>query len=310
MSRMVGADPDALDRLAADFDRGAGSLEQTAARVRTSVHANPWSGARATRFRTDWDQRHAPMLKRTALALRTAAKQLRLQAQEQRQASSASGGSTVPSTTSGGPRDRVTASSPFGSWEDLQKQFQLEFGLLGVLGAAGTLGTNSSLVGRYPASWAALTDRMASVAHLGKLDLSDEVKALMAYKRSFNGMFSVNGLGEKIDNIPGLGKLGALAGGIDLAVKASDFATDPSLLGASETVAAALKTSKHPVAYLGGMALSSINMAADAASETDWSKESFDSTFAYVREQGAGVVVEELGKATVEVFTKRIWSIF
>lgn len=92
MSRMVGADPDALDRLAADFDRSAGALESTAVRVRASVHANPWSGPKATRFRHDWDQRHGPLLKRTAVALRAAAKQLRLQAQEQRQASSAGGG--------------------------------------------------------------------------------------------------------------------------------------------------------------------------------------------------------------------------
>ena len=104
MSRMVGADPDALDRLAADFDRSAGVLESTAVRVRASVHANPWAGARATRFRNDWDQRHGPMLKRTAGALRTAARQLRVQAQEQRQASSAGGGSTVPSGGAGSDR--------------------------------------------------------------------------------------------------------------------------------------------------------------------------------------------------------------
>ena len=91
MSQMIGADPDALDRLAADFDRGAGTLEATALRVRVSVHANPWAGARATRFRSDWDQRHGPQLKRTATILRTAAKQLRQQAAEQRRASSAGG---------------------------------------------------------------------------------------------------------------------------------------------------------------------------------------------------------------------------
>ncbi len=97
MNGMIGADPDALERLAGDFDRGAGSLESVVLRVRTSVHANPWSGARATRFRNDWDQRHGPQLKRTATTLRTAAKQLRQQAQEQRQASSAGGGSAASS---------------------------------------------------------------------------------------------------------------------------------------------------------------------------------------------------------------------
>ena len=88
---MIGADPDALERLASDFDRAAGTLEATANRVRVSVHANPWSGARATRFRNDWDQRHGPQLKRVATALRSASTHLRLQAQEQRRASSAGG---------------------------------------------------------------------------------------------------------------------------------------------------------------------------------------------------------------------------
>lgn len=135
MSRMVGADPDALDRLAADFDRSAGVLESTAVRVRASVHANPWAGARATRFRNDWDQRHGPMLKRTAGALRTAARQLRVQAQEQRQASSAGGGSTVPTGGAGrGAAGTTAAGSTF----------------MDVLGAGGRwFMTGSELVGTW-----------------------------------------------------------------------------------------------------------------------------------------------------------------
>lgn len=295
MSRMVGADPEALDRLAADFERSAGVLESTAVRVRASVHANPWAGARATRFRNDWDQRHGPMLKRTALSLRTAAKQLRVQAQEQRQASSAGGGSTVRSSGQlGASADRLTPSSPFGSWTDFQNQFRLETGLLSLSGAVSTLGRNSSLVGRYPKGW----DKLA------------EASDFFRYKRGLNGIFSVNGLGKMVDNIPGLGRIGAVSGGIDLAVTASDFATTPSVLGASQTVAAGLKMSSHPVAYLGGMALSSINMAAEEATKTDWSPEAFRTTTDFIRDQGPGVVVEELGKATAEVLTKRIWSIF
>jgi len=135
MSRMVGADPDALDRLAADFDRSAGVLESTSVRVRASVHANPWAGARATRFRNDWDQRHGPMLKRTAGALRTAARQLRVQAQEQRQASSAGGGSTVPTGGAGrGAAGTTAAGSTF----------------MDVLGAGGRwFMTGSELVGTW-----------------------------------------------------------------------------------------------------------------------------------------------------------------
>jgi uncharacterized protein YukE len=297
MSRMVGADPDELDRLAADFERGAGSLESAALRVRTSVHASPWSGARAARFRTDWDQRHGPMLRRTATALRTAAKQLRQQAADQRRASSAGGGGSVR-VVAGGARGSaaggaVGQESPLAAWDLLTETFQLPFGLLGVLGASATLGSNAGLVGRYPAGWA----RLAKAGDFFK------------YKRSLNGWFSVNGVGHTLDNIPALGKVGTFAGYLGLASEAGKLATSPSLLGVSQTAAAALKTSKHPVTYLGGMALSSVNMAAGAALETDWSPSAFSAASEYVRANGPGVVVEELGNATVEVFTKRIWSI-
>lgn len=306
MSGMIGADPDALERLAGDFDRGAGSLESIVLRVRTSVHANPWSGARATRFRNDWDQRHGPQLKRTALTLRTAAKQLRQQAAEQRQASSAGVGSVPGMGRLPGVRplptlpwsllpDGVTPVSPLGPWDDFKEQFAMPFGLLGVLGGAATLGNNANLLGRYPHGL------------VGDLARSN---AFFQYKRSLNGMFSVNGLGDRLDNIRGLGALGSAIGKLDLLADASRLATNPTPLGVSQTVATALKTSKNPVAYLGGMALSSVNMAAAEAGKTDWSPEAFKTTTDFVRANGPGVVVEELGKATVEVFTKRIWSIF
>ena len=317
MNGMIGADPDALERLAGDFDRGAGSLESIVLRVRTSVHANPWAGARATRFRTDWDQRHGPQLKRTATTLRTAATQLRRQAAEQRQASSAGGGSIAGHSTSRGSGrsgDGVVVESPFGTWKAFQEKFELEFGALGLLGATAALGSNAHLVGRYPKGWADLIRRSGDL-RLPKgipfsQDMGPKLAEFLKYKRGFNGIFSVNGLGEKLDNMPGLGKLGSFMGGLGLAVEASDLATNPTPLGVSKTVAAAMKTSKNPVAYLGGMALSSVNMAADAAGETDWSPEAFKTTTDFVRANGPGVVVEELGKATVEVFTKRIWSIF
>lgn len=297
MSQMIGADPDALDRLAADFDRGAGTLEATALRVRVSVHANPWAGARATRFRSDWDQRHGPQLKRTATTLRTAAKHLRQQAAEQRRASSASGAGAGGASGIGFiGRDRVTPTSPLEVWELLKEKNVLQFGLYGIVGAAGSLGSNANLVGRYPQGLAQDLARRHD---------------FFKYKRSLNGIFSVNGLGQKLDNIPGLSKLGAFTGLLDLASEGSKLATNPTPLGVSQTVAAALKTTKNPVAYLGGMALSSINMAADAAKGVDWSPEAFHTTVDFVHSNGGvALVAEEVGKATVEVFTKRIWSIF
>lgn len=91
MNGMIGADPDALERLAGDFDRQATVLDGTVSRVRANVHASPWAGTRANRFRSDWDNRYGPQLRRTAAALRDAAKRLRSEAADQRRASSSAG---------------------------------------------------------------------------------------------------------------------------------------------------------------------------------------------------------------------------
>ncbi|RYC11054.1 WXG100 family type VII secretion target [Nocardioides zhouii] len=318
MNGMIGADPDALDRLAGDFDRGASSLEATVLRIRVAVVANPWAGPRATRFRNDWDHRHGPQLKRTAGFLRGAAKELRIQAQQQRQASSAGGGSIAGQSTGGGggySRDRAVPTSPLEFWDNFQTKFQQEFGVLGILGATGALGRNASLVGRYPKGWEDLLRKSRDLRLPKNVPLPKELgpraSDFLKYKRSFNGIFSVNGLGQKVDNIPGLGKLDKFLGRAGLASAAAELATNPTPLGVSKTVAAALKTSKNPVGYLGGMALSSLNMAADAGKDVDWSPEAFHNTVDFVRSNGgAGMVAEEFGKAAHEVFTEKIWSIF
>ena len=84
---MIGADPEALDQLAASFERQARTLDGTAQRVRSQIHASPWQGGAANRFRTDWDNTHMPRLRQTAGSLRTAASALRREAADQRRAS-------------------------------------------------------------------------------------------------------------------------------------------------------------------------------------------------------------------------------
>lgn len=301
---MVGADPDALDALASAFERQAGSLDAMAGRIRSQVATSPWAGNRANRFRSEWDNTHMPRLRSASSALRAGAKQLRTEATQQRQASSVRGGggghAVGGSGRSGGTRasntggEGVSAWSWDQAWQGLQNTYggKIGFAGLGVAGALATLGANASLVGRYAGGTPA---------------------AFFRYKARLNGPFSVNGLGEMVDNIPGLSKVGAAAGYVDLAANTTAFVHKPDIWNGLAVVESGLKTSKHPMVYLSGVALSSVDMAAKAASETDWSPETFSSTTNYLKKEGWNapkVVLEELWNATKDVAVNRIWNIF
>lgn len=105
---MVGASPEQLDRLASSLGQAASQIG-TGIRVGLdrSISANPWQGGDAQRFRSDWQSHLSPVLLRTSESLEQVAEHLRLQAEEQRVASSANG--------SGDSTGRGFASSSGGS---------------------------------------------------------------------------------------------------------------------------------------------------------------------------------------------------
>jgi len=75
------------------------------------------------------------------------------------------------------------------------------------------------------------------------------------------------------------------------------------------TASAAMKANKENfTVYLAGVATASVTEAAVAATKVDWSAEGMHQVWDAVT-QDPGMVADELGKATKEVFTKRIWSI-
>ena len=79
-----GADPDALDALAARLDKGATTIEGVYTPVRQSLHGSGWVGQDADRFANDWNGPSKTRLAQCATALRDAATTLRKNAQAQR----------------------------------------------------------------------------------------------------------------------------------------------------------------------------------------------------------------------------------
>ncbi len=90
---MVGADPDELDRIAGQLAAEARRLENLCAQLGRQLHAAPWRGARADRFRHEWTTLHTKRVSEAGGFLRAGGEALNRNAQEQRTASNAAGGS-------------------------------------------------------------------------------------------------------------------------------------------------------------------------------------------------------------------------
>lgn len=306
MSRMVGADPDALDRLAADFDRSAGTLESTAVRVRASVHANPWAGAKATRFRNDWDQRHGPMLKRTALALRSAAKQLRLQAQEQRQASSAGGGA-IAGVRGGGGSHRPGGRLTLDGLVDAVQVLGISAGVTAALG-------RWNMHQNYPSGYRRLFAYLDRSPTVGGLIRDGQVPDLMRFNKSpVLQMLARDGITSTLKPAAGVlsnvakgaGVLGAAAGVGENVAKALEADRGDSLAAkitagtyALDAASDAAMASKGGVLY--GAAGKAVAMAVREGAKADFSAEGRSLVMGEIA-RNPGVIGEELGKATLQV---------
>lgn len=92
---LSGADADALDRLAARADQFSRQLHLTLVEIRGLLASSPWSGPDAEDFRQAWRTTHSSHLSTVESTLASAAQQLRLQATQQREASSAHTGAAA-----------------------------------------------------------------------------------------------------------------------------------------------------------------------------------------------------------------------
>lgn len=88
MPGLIGADVEALERLAADFDHGAQELKDLAAQLAGSIEAaRDWHGPDADRCKDDWGTFAQERMTGVSDALSTAGRLLAQNAQEQEQAS-------------------------------------------------------------------------------------------------------------------------------------------------------------------------------------------------------------------------------
>ena len=86
-----GADADALDRVGVQLERAGQSLRRKGQRLRSSLHAAPWRGRSADRFRSEFDSVHARAIADAARFLDDAYETLARNAREQREASGSGG---------------------------------------------------------------------------------------------------------------------------------------------------------------------------------------------------------------------------
>ncbi len=103
MNATWGADPDALDRLAAQMDAWATLLARHRVTLNAHIHSAPWRGQEADRFRQTWNSRLSPSLVGSVNALHAAQGSLKQNAAQQRQASAVGNNNyPAPSTYSPG----------------------------------------------------------------------------------------------------------------------------------------------------------------------------------------------------------------
>jgi hypothetical protein len=164
------------------------------------------------------------------------------------------------------------------------------FTMASVLGAGIGLGANSSLTGRYA---------------------KNDLFAFTKYKRDLNGIFKVDGPWHKISKIPGLNRVNSALGVVDLVNKGASFMKNPSLGDGVDLVAGGLKSVPSPVTYLAGMAVSSVKLAAEPMTRTDFSLDGFKNIVDAVHRDGAEkILIGGAAPALEQFLTKDIWTIF
>ena len=82
-----GLDPDEMDRLAGRMDGEAQKMETAIRQVTTQLKSTQWNGPDRDRFEHEWNSQHAVSIRRTVELLRTNARDLKRQSQEQRSVS-------------------------------------------------------------------------------------------------------------------------------------------------------------------------------------------------------------------------------
>lgn len=258
-----------------------------------------WQGRDSEEFASFWNRHHRQALINLEGSIRDLATLAKDNADAQAQKSGSFPGAS-PAGLPQGIKDLFTDRWPKSFLENLDK-------LQSVLGAWGVLGANASLVGRYTDNYhdfAALLGKLSN----GAISFDD-----LAYKGVLADHFTVGGVGDFLSKSKILDGIGKVSTVLNMYEHLSQIVHGDSPAeqwgGGVEVLADLFKTSKNPVAYLGGMAISSVDMAVQEGIKADWSEEGRLMVFDEIV-KNPGVIVEEFGDAVGEVFGRKIWSIF
>jgi hypothetical protein len=164
-SGFVGADPEQLEALSVRLDQGIQSLEAIRSQVTGSLGRVHWEGHDGDRFRDDWHSHHAMAIAAACDLLREAARALRKNAMEQREASGAAVAGPGGHTAGGSMSQPETMQRRF---EDIGRLVEGGQALIWAGDLLGQVGQDHVLVG-------SLNDfhhlaRMAGQVEIGPLD--------------------------------------------------------------------------------------------------------------------------------------------
>lgn len=266
---MVGADPEQLDQLGKCIVEAANALDRTRCHLGGRLRTTTWCGTDADRFRYDWDHRYAGMLVRLAEQLREQGHRVVGEGDQQRRASAADGGAGSCAPNGGRPGESVWATIDRALGENgwVKGHFEIPGQVTGVIGAAAMLVRKANVTGRYTNAW-------RSVIDVGK-DLFRYKSSSMMQGLQRSGLL---GLVAKAEKLPGVKRIGAaldVVGAVTNGYAIGSELAKGHWLGAADeaahTGAALLKTSKNPVAYLGGVALETWTQVFEEAGKVDWS---------------------------------------
>lgn len=298
MNGMWGADPDELEALAASMARRGGQLQGIAREVHGLYARDIWRGADAQLARYRWESGLRQRLDAVGRALEDCQTVLMRQAREQREASGA-GPSSVGAGPQGASGERV---NPFAALSDSIGRLGMDMSLAEkishLLGKAGRVGDYSDF---YRTITGAFT-KVKGVEVIPNFFRFKESPVLQFFGAHLDGhaafVSGVHGLADKASSV-----LGVVGSGVGYASAVDDLAhgkVAEGLISASDATSGLLKSSKNPVTYMAGAALSAVTMAGEDAMKVDFSSQGIATTNAYVA-QHPEVILEGIGDALTQL---------
>jgi WXG100 family type VII secretion target len=282
MNNFVGMDPHAVRQVGVGFKNQSHQVNAINGAISSLVHQaqSAWHGGDSTRFAQSWSSRYRPQMEALREWLDQMATAAAANATQQEQTSQGgSRGHAAPSGHGGGLPGWLTGASDYGKT---------------LLGLADKFSANRFVTGDYTKMW-------HHVLNWG--DGHGLPGDLLRFKRS--------PVLQDLNKLHGLfGAASKIVGGLSLADHLSDayadIASGRGLAGAGDLMHSVsdgmgLVTKATPVTYLGGVALNIWGDNLKLIQDTDWSYA--PETWDYIQ-QNPGVVVEEFGHASVEVFKK------